>query len=566
VLSGTLETGAAVAIAFLVSLMVARVFLSGKDLTGVGPLLGLALVFVVLRAALDALGSLSAQQAARRVVSLARRDISAHLLRLGPAYMGREQSGEIAGVLVSGMEALDTYVASYLPARSLAITVPLLVMGAVLIVDPPTVLVLLLTGPILLLLLTVIGSRTRSITERRFGELRWLSAFFLDMLRGLATLKMFGRSQEQVDNLRHVGQRYTDTTMEVLRTAFQTSLVLEWSAAIAMALVAVEVGLRLLADLIPFDRALAVLVIAPEFFLPLRRLSSHYHEGSAGTAVVDRTNEILATPVTGTEVETVVQLADRSSNPPIAPSIVRLEAVSVTYAGRDVPALEGLSLALPRGQWVALVGQTGAGKSTVASLLLRFIEPDTGRIEVDGKDLRDVALSEWRATVSWVPQLPHLFHGSVLDNIRLGRADATTAAVEEAAQAAHAHDFIERLPQGYETPLGEGGARLSGGQRQRIAIARAFLRDAPILILDEATSQQDAASEQAIAAAVTALAVDRTVLVISHRLRFASEADRVVVLAKGRVVEQGPPAELMARAGAYRRLVESRPVADGLST
>jgi ABC-type multidrug transport system fused ATPase/permease subunit len=217
-----------------------------------------------------------------------------------------------------------------------------------------------------------------------------------------------------------------------------------------------------------------------------------------------------------------------------------------------------VSLEIPSGGSLALVGASGAGKSTAASLVLRFAEPTTGRITVDGRPLADLSISDWRASLAWVPQRPYLFTGSVAENIRMALPHADDAAVRAAARAANADRFIERLPLGFDAAVGEGGARLSGGQRQRIAIARAFLRDAPLLVLDEPTSYQDEASEAAIAEAIDRLTVGRTVLVIAHRLRLAERAAWVVVLEAGRVVEAGPPTELPARRGPYARLIEAQ--------
>jgi ABC-type multidrug transport system fused ATPase/permease subunit len=362
--------------------------------------------------------------------------------------------------------------------------------------------------------------------------------------------------------------------MEVLRTAFQTSLVLEWGATIAIALIAVEIGLRLLADGIAFDRALAVLLITPEFFLPLRTLATRFHLGTAGKGVITRAVEVLDEPIPGLclrvapigSVSTAlptgtsrVSLPSRgTSRALLRPPGVRYEAVSFTYPGRDAAALAAVSFDLRPGGSLALVGASGAGKSTAASLLLRFIDPVSGGIEIDGQSLSDIAIDAWRASLAWVPQRPHLFSGSVADNIRLADPGASDAAVVEAARAANAADFIDRLPDGYATPVGEAGSRLSGGQRQRIAIARAFLRDAPLLVLDESTSYQDETSERAIADALERLATERTVLIIAHRLLLAQRADRVVVLEAGRVVETGSPAELLERTGAYRRLVDDQ--------
>ena len=560
-----------------VAVSVAGVFLEGRTLDDVLPPLSAAFLLLAVRAVFVTLRELAARRSAERIVGALRGDLTGHLLCLGPTWLGQERSGEVGGLLVGGLETIEEYVTSFLPARWLAMVVPLLVLAVVALLDPPSVLVLLFTGPLLVLLLVVIGGRTRAVTERRFLEMRTLSAFFLDILRGLPTLRMFGRSREQVANLRRVSGRYGDATMDVLGTAFQTSLVLEWGSTIAIALIAVEVGLRLLEGGIAFDRALAVLLITPEFFLPLRLLAIRFHVGTAGTAAMARAFEILDEPAAvalpapapaavaphGRAVDARgagVRAADTPAAL-VAPPGIRFLAVSFTYPSREAPALDSVSIELPAGRSLALVGGSGAGKSTVASLLLRFIDPTVGHIEVDGRSLADIPVAAWRASLAWVPQRPHLFTGSIADNIRLARPEASDEAVVEAARAAEAAAFISRLPLGYETAVGEAGVRLSGGQRQRIAIARAFLRDAPLLVLDEATSYQDEASEQAIREAIERLSMGRTVLVIAHRLRLAERAHRVVVLEAGRVVESGAPAELLAQGRAYRRLVEDQAAA-----
>ena len=555
VLADVAATLALVAQLFAVALAIAGVFLDGRTLDDVLPLLAASFLLLLLRTLLAIVGELSARRSADTLVTRLRADMTGQLLRLGPTWTSHERSGEIGGVLVAGLESIEDYVRQFLPARWLAMIVPVLVLLIVLVLDAPSVLVLLFTGPLLLLLLAVIGGRTQAVSERRFMEMRTLSAFFMDILRGIGTLKMFGRSREQTDNLDRISRRYGEATMEVLRTAFQTSLVLEWGATIAIALVAVEIGLRLLEGSIAFERALAVLFITPEFFLPLRALAIRFHVGTAGRAVITRTYEILDEP-SPRQAEAATTPADPAERALARPPHVTFEHVTFTYPGREAPALEGVSLGLRPGESLALVGASGAGKSTMTSLLLRFIEPDHGTILVDGRPLAGLARSSWRSSLAWVPQRPHLFDGSIADNIRLARPGASDEEVVAAARSANAADFIERMRAGYETSVGEAGTRLSGGQRQRLAIARAYLRDAPLLLLDEATSQQDEASEAAIADALDRLVLGRTVLVIAHRLRLAQRADRIAVLEAGRVVESGTPHELLATDGAYRRLFE----------
>ncbi len=563
VAAGVGASMALVAQLIAVALAVAGVFLEDRTLGDVLPLLAIGLGLLLLRTALGITAELAARRSAEQLVGRLRSDLTGQVLRLGPTWTGRERAGEISGVLIGGLEDIERYLTQFVPTRRLATIVPALVLLLVLLLDPPSVLVLLFTGPLLLLLLAVIGSRTRAVSQRRFMEMRALSAFFLDILRGIATLKMFGRSREQVDNLARVSRGYGDATMDVLRTAFQTSLVLEWGATIAIALVAVEIGLRLLEGTIPFERALAVLLITPEFFLPLRALAIRFHVGTAGAAVITRTFEVLDEPAPTSAGDRADGEGVRATPAPasailVKPPRISFEGVVLRYPGREVAALDGVSLELHPAESVALVGASGAGKSTMASTLLRFIEPDRGTVSVDGRPLGELALSDWRASVAWVPQRPHLFDGSVADNIRLARPGAPDEEVAAAARAANALEFIERLPAGLETPVGDAGSRLSGGQRQRIAIARAFLRDAPVLILDEATSHQDEASESAIADALERLMAERTTLIIAHRLRLAQRARRVVVLEHGRVVETGTAGELLAAEGPYRRLFDDQ--------
>jgi ATP-binding cassette subfamily C protein CydD len=550
---GFAAAGVVIVQAILLSLIVADVFRDGLALPAVTVPLVTFAALAVARAPLLVGADVLAQDASGRVRRQTRADLTAHLLELGPAYTGRERSGELTGVIVDGLDALDGYVTSFLPARSLAVAVPLLVLVTTAFLDPPTTAVLLFTGPILVLLLGVIGGRTRDITERRFTELGWLSAFFLDILAGLSTLKLFGRSAEQVDNLRAFSRRYGDATMEVLRTAFQTSLVLEWGGAVAVALVAVEISLRLMAGTIDFERALAVLVIVPEFFLPIRNLAARYHSGSAGRTAAERIVAILDEPVG--PGRSVGQEHGVRGEPVPPEAAIRFDRVTVVYPGRSEPAIRDLELDLPPRGMVALVGPTGAGKTTIANVLLRFVEPRSGRVLVGGVPLLDLDGAAWRAHVSWVPQRPHLFHGSIADNVSLARPDVGAEAVRAAEAAAGVDSFLRALPLGDATPVGDDGLRLSGGQRQRVAIARAVLADARLIVLDEATSQLDRASETAIRTSLSQIARDRLVVVISHRLALAQAADTVAVVEHGRVVEHGPPGALVAAGGAYARLL-----------
>lgn len=536
------------ALAALLSAVVNQIFLQSKTLNDVLPLLTVMLVLMLARAGLMWASEITAQVAANRVKNNFRARLSEKFFALGPIYTRGERAGELVHAATAGIETLDEYISQYQPARLNAALVPVFVFMVILILDPWTLPILLFAGPILLLLLALIGGRARVMSEQRFAEMAWLSAFFLDMLQGLATLKLFGRSREQAATIETISRQYGNTTMEVLRTAFQTSLVLEWGATAATALVAIEVSVRLMSGLLPFDRALTVLLLTPEFFLPLRQLALKYHAGSAGKAAAERIYAILDTPVPAPAAFPETIRAD------IPLRDIFFDDVYVAYDNGTRPALNGLQLAIQRGQTLALVGATGAGKTTVANLLLRFVEPTRGTIRVGETALNEIAATEWRGQIAWVSQHPHLFDGTVWENLRFAKPNAAPAEIFSAARAAHAHEFIMQLPRGYDTPLGEQGARLSGGQRQRIAIARAFLKDAPLLLFDEGTSHLDAESEALIRAALTEWKRGRTVLVIAHRLALAEDADLVAVMENGRVVEMDAPRALRDKGAVYTQL------------
>jgi len=553
--AGVVGAGCVVAAAWLLSLIVGAVVVEGRPPDNYATLIAGLVALAAARAGCVFGGEIVAQRAATHLKRGLRSDVTGHLSRLGPARLGGERSGELASVLGAGLEAIDAWLTVYQPARSLAAIVPGFVLLVVVLVDPPTALVLVVTGPVLVLLLAFIGSRTRAVSRRRFAELRWMSGYFLDMVRGIATLKMFGRSAEQVDNMRTISRQYGETTLEVLRSAFQTGLVLDWAGAVAMALVAVEVSLRLMAGSLPFERALAVLIITPEFFLPLRTLAQRYHAGSAGQAAAERVFAILDEPVTADPPrETRPALAGPVPGVRGRPPAITFDRVTYGYPGRARPAVAGLSLTIPAGARVAIVGPTGAGKSTIVGLLLRFLEPDDGTIRVGSSDLAALDAADWRSTVAWVPQSPHLFHGTVADNLRLARPDANDADLHAAVTLAALGDVIDDLPAGLETPIGEGGFRLSGGERQRLAIARALLRDASVVVLDEPTAHLDPEVEIGVDAAIGGLAGSRTVIVISHRPRLARSSDLVAVIDGGRLAELGRPADLLAAGGAFAAL------------
>ena len=546
VVVGLLVTVVTVAQMAFLSEIVDRVFLNGGGREQVLTLLSLLLGAGVLRAGLLWVRETTAQQGAVRVKNDLRERLFAHVLQLGPSYARSERSGELTTTLTEGVERLDPYFARYLPQVFLSASVPLLVVCYILPRDIASAVLLVVTAPVIPVMMLLVGSYAEEHTRRQWFAISRMGAHFLDALQGLPTLKAFGRVAAEGERVERVSGEFRERTMKVLRYAFLSGLVLEFMTAAAIALVAVVLGVRLINGAISFQDALLVLLLTPEFYRPLRELGTHRHAGMEGKAAAERIFEILDTPAP----------ADGSSQVSLAGGLqVSFSSVRFTYPGRDLRALDGLGLTLPAGSRTAVVGRSGSGKSTLVGLLLRFMDPDAGVISANGVPIGDLPAGAWRQHVALVPQRPHLFYGSVLENIRLAKPNATRPEIERAAELAGAAEFIRLMPHGYDTQIGERGQRLSGGEAQRLAIARAFLKDAPLLVMDEPTSCLDPESEHRFRNALHRLALGRTSLIVAHRLNTVSTADRIVVLHEGRVVETGTHAGLLEHKGHYSLLV-----------
>ena len=525
VLLGVVAAGLLLVQATLIARIVTRAF-EGASLGAVSTELALLALAFAMRGLVAWGFEATGRRAASSVLSELRLALVERRLRGQPAALDGVEGGELTAAAVQGVDGLEAYFGRYLPQVVLAVIVPVAVLGWVGAIDLESALLMLLTLPLVPIFMWLIGRYTEERTREHWLALRLLSTHFLDVVRGLATLRAFNRSRAQATTIDRVGERYRRAAMGTLRLSFLSGSVLELAATLGVALVAVTVGVRLVGGGLGLEAGLTILLLAPELYAPLRQLAAQFHASADGLAVAERMLELLDAPP-------AVGGGGRLVPPSPAEWPVRFERISFSYPSRAQRVLERLDLELQPGETVALVGASGTGKSTVASLLLRFAEPDAGRITVGGLDLAECRTELWRSMVAWVPQRPTMFRGTVAENIGLGVRGASQQRIRDAAMLAGADRFVRALPFGYETAIGDGGRPLSAGERRRIALARAFLRDAPLVILDEPTADLDRTSADVVAEAVERLRVERTVLVIAHRPELVQRADRVVSLDVG---------------------------------
>ncbi|WP_350274649.1 thiol reductant ABC exporter subunit CydD [Kribbella sp. HUAS MG21] len=490
---------------------IAGVVLRGSD---IGPV-AWGLVAVIAGRALLVWGQeVVAQRAAAAVKSTLRRQVLEHSLKLGPVWLSGERSSALTTLLTKGLDDLDPYFARYLPQLVLASTVPAGVIGWMATGDLIAAGTVLVTLPLIPIFMALIGWVTQARSRHRQRALAVLAHHFADVVGGLATLKLFGRAKAQESAVRRVTDRHRAASMGSLRVAFLSSFALELLASLSVALVAVGVGLRLVDGKLGLETALMVLILAPEAYLPLRQVGMQFHASADGVAASEEVFRVLETPLPAR--------GDRTDVPDLRETSLHLYDVTVTYPGREEPALDGFDLELRPGEVVALTGPSGAGKSTALAVLLGFVEPERGVVVAGGSAADEFDPVEWRRQFAWVPQRPGLRMGTVADNVRLGRPEASDDEVRLALLAAGASELpLDKL-------VGEQGQQLSGGQQRRVALARALLTDAPVLLLDEPTAGLDADSEAAV---ITALrSSGKTVLMVAHRPALVAAADRTVTV------------------------------------
>ncbi len=506
-----------------------------------------ALRFLLVRAAERVAFGAGAALRQRLRVDLLRR-----LQAMGTPWLQQQQRGDLLNTLVNGIEALEAYFARYLPAARTTALVPAAILVAVAFVDRQSAAILLCTAPLIPLFMWLIGRGAEDLNQQQWLRLARLSARFLDALQGLSTLRLLGASRREAAVVEQVSEDYRAATMRVLRVAFLSAVVLEFLATLSIAMIAVWIGFRLLWGQMHFAQGFFVLLLAPEYYAPLRALGGVYHLRMDALAAAQRMHALF-------ELEPEPARQGLVLPPRHAPGIVLRDVHYRHEDGRQ--ALCGCDLRIAPGQVTALVGASGAGKSSLLHLLLGGSAPQRGSIEIDGRDLGAFDSRQWLQQLVLLPQRPRLFAASIADNLRLARPDADTAALREALRMACADEFVDRLAQGLDTLVGERGAGLSQGQQQRLALARLLLRDPALVLLDEPTASLDGVLQQRLLPSLASWLRGRTVLLVAHRLRTLDLAQQVVVLDRGRVVEQGTAQQLAAAGGAFARLLRAQELA-----
>ncbi|ARH92237.1 ABC transporter [Streptomyces sp. MOE7] len=551
VVLGLAGAGLVVGQAMLIAEIVVGAFQRDLGLGGLTTPLALLAAVSVGRGLVAWLTELAAHRAGAAAKSELRMRLVERAARLGPGTRTASaagggtgardlemRTGELTTLATRGIDALDDYFSRYLPQLGLAVVVPVAVLARIVTGDWISALTIVLTLPLIPLFMVLIGWATQSRMDHQWRLLARLSGHFLDVVEGLPTLKVFGRAKAQAEAIRTITGDYRRATLRTLRIAFLSSFALELLATLSVALVAVGIGMRLVHGELDLTTGLMVLVLAPEAYLPLRQVGAQYHAAAEGLAAAEEVFAVLEAP-----------LPAAGTAPAPDGTALAVEDLVVRHPGRNDDSLPATSFEVRPGETVALVGPSGAGKSTLLNVLLGFTAPSEGRALVDGRDIASLSPDSWRQRIAWVPQHPHLFAGTLAENVRLARPDAADAEVRTALADAGALEFVDALPDGMATRLGEAGAGLSAGQRQRLALARAFLADRPILLLDEPTANLDGETEEAVVAAVRRLAAGRTVLLVVHRPALLAVADRVVRLADPATAEDpgAAPAAAPAR-------------------
>lgn len=551
---GTFNAILMIAGAYLLAQAIHNVMFEGSSLSEVTHLLWPLAGIVLLRAIFLALSERLSAFAALKIKSAMRQTLLTKLSLLGPSYIEQHGQGATLNTLHNGVEELHDYYAKYLPGVAYSALIPLAILVVIFPTDYKAGLIFLLTAPLIPFFMILVGSKAEALNQKRWQQLAVLGNYFFDRVQGLTQLKLFNATQTELNQIAKISDDFRHTTLDVLKIAFLSSFALEFLATISVALVAVIIGFRLFFGTLDFSTGFVVLLLAPEFYLPLRQLGSHYHARLQGISAAADMVTILNAPLPYQDTELVNNTTEYNTSD----TIDSINIKNLTYIYPDSnEGIHDVTLSLPKKGLVAVVGNSGSGKSTLFDCLLGFHPQVIPCIYINGLPLAANDITQLQNQVAWIPQNPTLFFDSIGANIKLAKPDASQQELEQAAQQAGALEFINTLPSGFDTLIGEQGEGLSGGQKQRIALARAFLKNAPILMLDEPTAHLDSQTEQHIQHAINMYAKNNLVLVIAHRLNTVKHADNIIVMDQGKVTEQGSFEKLSTQHGVFYNLLNA---------
>lgn len=531
--------------AWFLATIIDQIIFKEKTLLDIYKYLIALLLTYLIRSILSIAANLFAAKTSSLIKKQLRNELFINLRNLGPSFIKSKGSGALTHIMSDGIESIGKYYSEFLPSKFIMMTLPLTILLFAFPFDWISCLVMIITAPLIPLFMIIIGKQAEKLNQKQWQKLKRMGNHFLDVIQGITTLKLFNASKKEIKSIANTAEEYRIETMKVLRVAFLSSVTLEFFSTVSIAIIAVLIGFRLLWVEMEFFNGFFILLLAPEFYQPLRKMGTAYHAKMESIAVAKEIESIFNQKYEYNKTNKTINYDEIS---------IEFKNIDFSYENRQ-NILNNINFKVDKKEKVALVGSSGSGKSTIFSLILGFISQNHGEILINNTSIADIDINKWQKNISWIPQNPTLFYGSIIDNIRFSNKNISDQEVIDLCQKLEINNFIENLPQGYYTIIGEKGYGLSGGQIQSIAIARAFLRNSSLILMDEPTASLDKNSEKLLYKAINQLSKEKTVITIAHRLNTIKNADKILFLDSGKIVDQGTHDELILNNSLYAKLV-----------